>query len=250
MEPAMAAPAELKQILDRLESEPGEEARAAARAFLEAHDEQELVVMEEALLAGGMPAERMKLLCRHHLGATEGVSGPFRKSLPDGHVLATFMDEHQRILEKLRRLAELAAPEQRGNEGADDRAAIEEMRDLGAHLIGAEPHHQREEEVLFPALIERGVHGPPMMMEAEHVELRKFKHIVRDTAAAMLTGEGGEWRTLRSAALGLSEMLTAHIAKEDSILYPLAFQAIGDPETWADMKRRCDEIGYCCTAHA
>ena len=31
----------------------------------------------------------------------------------------------------------------------------------------------------------------------------------------------------------------------DNILYPTSIESITEKETWEDMKRRCDEIGYC-----
>ncbi len=40
--------------------------------------------------------------------------------------------------------------------------------------------------------------------------------------------------------------LRDHIFKENNILYPMAVQVILEPEKWADMKLKCDEIGYCC----
>lgn len=88
--------------------------------------------------------------CQH---ACQPGSGALRASLPDEHPIATFLDEHQVILSHLRRLAELTAaptvPERR--------AELEELAHLASRLIGVEPHHQREEKVLFPALQERGI---------------------------------------------------------------------------------------------
>lgn len=40
--------------------------------------------------------------------------------------------------------------------------------------------------------------------------------------------------------------LREHILKENTILYPAAFKAINDPNTWVEIRRKCDEIGYCC----
>jgi hypothetical protein len=41
-------------------------------------------------------------------------------------------------------------------------------------------------------------------------------------------------------------MLREHIAKEDGVLYPLALRVIREPSTWAELRARCDAIGYCC----
>jgi hemerythrin-like domain-containing protein len=179
--------------------------------------------------------------CGH--GKTSGIGGvrdAFRARLPQDHVLATLMDEHARLLSVLDQLEDLA----RGlNSSAG--MVLARIEALGRQLLGAEPHHAREEKVLFPALRARGIDGPPDVMEAEHHELRTLKHQVVDLAAKAAMGDAGATDQLRSAAQTLVGLLRGHIEKEDSILYPMAFAAIPEGE-WANMRACCDEIGYCC----
>jgi hemerythrin-like domain-containing protein len=184
-----------------------------------------------------MDATRPRLLCR------EGPSAELRARLPHDHVLAELMDEHLQLLSQLARLEELA----RGPGGAAS-PPFAEMEAIARRLEGAEPHHQREEQVLFPALTERGLAGPPRMMEHEHVELRARKHRVRELAAQAAAGDPAAPASLRREALGLVAMLREHIHKEDEILYPMAFETI-EASAWADMRRRCDAIGTCCGRH-
>ena len=185
--------------------------------------------------------------CASHLREVAGTRNVFRARLPDGHVLATFMDEHVRILAHLDRLEILAlrvaASSDRGP-GSGAATAMAEMGRIATHLIGAEPHHQREEEVLFPALEHLGIGGPPAVMRSEHVELRRLKHAVQDLA------NGADAQALVMAARGLVEMLREHIAKEDNVLYPMAFELLRDERQWTEMRTRCDAIGYCCGGHA
>ncbi len=177
-----------------------------------------------------------------HQCANSGRREAFRASLPDEHVLATMMDEHVVILERLDRLEELAGR----LDSIPPRAVLEEVRAIGHALVEAEPHHEREEKVLFPALVERGVLGPPACMEAEHVELRALKRGVEELARQELEGVNTH-AALQATAYHLVSMLRDHIAKEDNVLYPMAAQKIADPAVWADFKARCDAIGYCCT---
>ena len=177
----------------------------------------------------------------YHQCASAGRRQAFRASLSNGHVLATLMDEHDRILEHLKSLEELA-----GSLGdAPTRAVLEQIESIGRALVGAEPHHEREEKALFPALVERGLHGPPACMEAEHVELRALKRGVEQLARRGLDGTDTHG-ALRATSLELVRKLRDHIAKEDDILYPMAVETITDPAVWAELRRRCDEIGYCC----
>jgi len=181
--------------------------------------------------------------CQH---ACQPGPGALRASLPDGHPIATFLDEHQAILACLERLAEIAA----APSVPERRAGLEELARLASHLIGVEPHHQREEQVLFPAMQERGIHGPPEVMASEHVRLRALKHALADFARRLLAGDRSAWHDAQATAEALIQMLRAHIAKEDGVLYPLALQAIHEPSVWADLRRRCDAIGYCCRVTA
>jgi len=178
--------------------------------------------------------------CSAHLAASRGAVAAFRAQLPDGHVLATMVDEHARILEQL---DGLEATLRRG--GAEpDPATLTRLHEIGAFLVGVEPHHAREEQVLFPLLRERGMHGPTAVMEYEHQELRQLKHAVRDQSLALRDQGAGSWEGLVRAGSTLVTMLRQHIDKENQVLYPMALQFVREPEVWAEARSRCDQIGY------
>ncbi len=90
-------------------------------------------------------------------------------------------------------------------------------------------HHGKEEDLLFPALEANGMPrdgGPIAVMLMEHDEGRE---LVREMSAAMAparAGDEGAADTLRAAALGFVELITAHIAKENSILFEMADRLI------------------------
>lgn len=242
----MKAREELKSILERLERKDPQ-AQGDAERFLRRHSTSELVELEAGLEREGVAHGTVRHLCPSHRAVTRGSRDAFRVGLADGHPIAVLMDEHLRILARLERLEELAARARLDLAEPDAPAFLKEIEDLAAHLIGVEPHHQREEQVLFPELRKRGVHGPPAVMEAEHVELRALKHSVRDAAQAMLqTGEAALWSKLRGDAQALVATLRQHIEKEDGILFPLAVEAIQGEDTWRELALRCDQIGYCC----
>lgn len=191
-------------------------------------------------------APRDPACCGHSLNA--GAPPPLRAQLPEGHVLATFMDEHQRILAELSRLEALAQGLCVPTSVIEWHRELKTVRGIAGTLIGAEPHHRREEEVLFPALEERGVHGPPEVMAAEHVELRALKHRLLEQADAALASLHWQRGEIAETALALVRTLRDHIAKEDQVLYPMSFGLIRDPAVWDELRRRCDAIGYCCHA--
>ena len=53
-------------------------------------------------------------------------------------------------------------------------------------------------------------------------------------------------RRLKKAIRYIVPTMTEHIFKEDNILYPLAIDAVHDPQVWTRLKMLCEEIGYCC----
>ncbi len=168
-------------------------------------------------------------------------------SLKPGHVVHTLVKEHERILNFLDALEETNAAIQKM--AAYDRARPEfkKLRRVAEHLVGAEPHHRREEEVLFPQLEMRGFRGPPQVMRMEHDELRKWKKEIMALAAKPGETGFGEFKArLNNAVQAVVLMLRDHIHKENNILYPMALQAISDEKTWGAMRAECDKIGYCC----
>jgi hypothetical protein len=169
-----------------------------------------------------------------------GERAAFRARLPADHVLATFMDEHARILGQLDQLEHLAH-----NLAGSSGMVFARIEAIGRQLLGAEPHHQREEKVLFPALHARGIDGPPAVMAAEHVELRALKHELVDLAVKATDGDPSKHEPLRRVAHQLVSMLRAHIEKEDTILYPMALATL-PANAWPELRAGCDAVGYCC----
>jgi hemerythrin-like domain-containing protein len=192
--------------------------------------------------SSGTPATHSSgwLACQH---ANTVDPDSLRASLPSQHPIATLLDEHQALLLHLNRMAELAARPRLEENHARRNARLEEIESIAAQLIAAEPHHQREELVLFPALQERGIHGPPGLMAAEHVELRELEHDFLE-ATRRVRRDSGSWLEVRDLAAELEAVLRMHIAKENCDLFPLALRAIPESSVWNELKRRCDEIGY------
>jgi hemerythrin-like domain-containing protein len=166
------------------------------------------------------------------------------RTLPPEHVVRTMMEEHRQVLAQLLRLEKLVNAGAPSEGDPVDRKRLEEMRGIGTYLVGIEPHHQREEQVLFPALRDRGLEGPPTVMESEHVELRTLTHAVVEQSSRLLAEGPGDWVKLRQAAQTLVSVLREHIYKEDTILYPMSLRLIHDEADWEELKRRCDEVGY------
>ncbi|HJM56515.1 MAG: hypothetical protein CMJ98_11810 [Planctomycetes bacterium] len=235
----------LASILDRLQRNSScEDTKLEAREFLRETPPEELMHLEERLARDGAPSEGMRHLCSAHLQVSNGERKAFRDSLPAGHMIAILMDEHELILANLDRLEGLVAPDGPG-ECEARLGTLESLIQVGQALVDAEPHHAREEDVLFPAVEERGMGGPPAVMRAEHVDLRLMKKGVKNMAQEMLdSGSDEPWAELAKTGRTLVAQLRDHIFKEDNILYPMSVQILTDPLQWEEMSTRADEIGY------
>jgi hemerythrin-like domain-containing protein len=128
--------------------------------------------------------------------------------------------EHRVILQVITCLERMAAQTTREGRipAGYARSAIEVIRTFADRC-----HHGKEEDILFPAL-EAQVpgFGPTAVMREEHV-------IGRQHVAAMDTAiDAADVEGFVAAATGYTELLRAHIAKEDDILFRMA-QAMMSP---------------------
>lgn len=96
-------------------------------------------------------------------------------------------------------------------------------------------HHGKEEGILFPALTEAGLPsqgGPVGVMLHEHVEgrelIRQMEKAVNGKVDAV---------AFAGAARGYAELLRAHIAKENDVLFPMAEQMLA-ADQMAQIKAR------------
>lgn len=145
------------------------------------------------------------------------------------------MEEHELILRGLGVLQALADKAERG-EPAPPHAAESLLEFLGTFADAH--HHGKEEEILFPAMEDAGFPrdaGPVGVMLHEHDQGRALIAALRE--AAPRSGGTAEERTRFSApARAYAQLLSAHIDKENHVLFRMADQAIPREE-----QQRVDE---------
>ena len=144
--------------------------------------------------------------------------------------LEELSSDHKKILEKLTELEGVI------RDSVVDKDKIEEF--LLFTETFAEPHHHKEEQVLFPALEKKGIPnegGPIGMMLQEHEIKRGF---VKDLKEALADNKDEEMKT---AAKSIISLLREHIDKEENILYPCAKDALTEEEL-AALAPQCEKI--------
>jgi hypothetical protein len=230
----------IKEIIKRLhKGESVEAVKAEFKEILKTTDAAELARVEEELINEGTPVEEIKSMCGVHMEAfKDSLDKP--SPVPPGHPIHILLEEHKAMLglaNELRTVAaRLAAPA-----GADwDRfgALMEDFR-------AAENHYIREENVLFPTLNRYGITQPPSIMWMEHDHIRAVK---KNLFKLSSDGPGKDFAAFQKKAASLSadlaENLMAHFMKENTVLFPMALQAV-DAGDWPEAKRQFDELGYC-----
>jgi hemerythrin-like domain-containing protein len=144
-------------------------------------------------------------------------------------------EEHEIILSGLRVLEALADKAMRGD-AVPEKVLGEVLEFLGGFADAH--HHGKEEEILFPAMERAGFPregGPLAVMLLEHEEGRGLIATLRQTAPRA-GGTHAERMQFAAAARGYAQLLSAHIDKENQVLFVMADQAIAPDE-----QQRVDE---------
>lgn len=105
-------------------------------------------------------------------------------------------------------------------------------------------HHGKEEGSLFPILERQGIPregGPIGVMLFEHEEGRRWVTVMDEAGARYSRGEEAAREDLIEGARGYSQLLRAHIGKEDNVLFPMADQVLSETDQ-ADLLERFEAV--------
>lgn len=217
------------------------------REFLASIEPKELSLAEQKLIEAGLAPEDLRHLCAVHMEMVGDEVERMKADPKSRHVIETMVSEHEEILGFLDELEKANQTIQKVEGYDSEKEEFKRLMHIAEHLVGAEPHHQREEEVLFPEIEKRGVFGPPQVMRMEHEDLRRRKEELKELAETVGKTDFDTFkRRLDTVANFITFTLRDHIFKENNILYPTALQVIPEDEVWREMRMACDKIGYCC----
>ncbi|MDS0524370.1 DUF438 domain-containing protein [Clostridium sp. SHJSY1] len=237
----------LTKVLEKLNKEGiTEEVRKEALDIVSNISPVELSIAEQNLIEKGMNPQDLRHLCDIHMEVLKDELNKIKTNIDSGHVVYTFIDEHEKILGFLTELEEINSRIQKIEKYDENLKIFEELKNVSENILDAEKHHEREENVLFIEMENRKITGPTRIMRMEHDDLRGKKKILRDLSYGVSEMDFNEFKkNVNETAKYIIFNLRDHIFKENYILYPTAIESIKDKATWEDMKRRCDEIGYC-----
>jgi len=135
-------------------------------------------------------------------------------------------NEHNAVLVALQILDKVTA----AIAAKDDKAPadLEKLLDFFKGFVDR-CHHGKEEDVLFPELMRRGVQregGPIGVMLSDHEVGRGHVRAMTDGLERLRRGEVGAAAAIREHAQAYSNMLQAHIHKENNVLFMMADRVV------------------------
>jgi DUF438 domain-containing protein len=237
----------LTEILQKLNSgEISDSLKKEALEMVAKIDPVELSLAEQSLIEKGTKPEDLRNLCEIHMEVLKDELDNLKVKINSDHVLSTLIAEHDEILKLLTKLDELNHKIQKIENYTKDLPQFDELLKLSEDILGAEKHHKREEDVLFPELEKRNVTGPTRIMRMEHDILRAKKKEIKNLALEVGNMDFNAFKSsLAETSKYLIFNMRDHIYKENHILYPSSLDTLTDVKLWNDMKIACDKIGYC-----
>lgn len=94
-------------------------------------------------------------------------------------------------------------------------------------------HHAKEEQILFPLLVEKGFsneQGPVSVMLHEHVEGREFVKGISERIDVYKAGNTSALPKIYHYMQGYIDLLRTHIEKENNVLFRMADKALSSDE--------------------
>jgi DUF438 domain-containing protein len=241
---------ELTRMLDRLHyGEDPLRVKADAKPFLETVPPGDLILTMQVLLKKETRVQEVQRLCSLYMTLIDDQTASIRATLPAGHVIKTLIDEHETFLCFLDDLDFVNQSIQRMDDYLPPREEYRRLNHIAEQLVGADLHHKREEDILFPELEKRGLYAPLVAIRREHEEIRRYKNKLLHLARNVADMDFSDFTVqLDEVVSVLVPMFREHILKVNNILFPMALNVIDDDDVWLRLKNDCDKVGYCCFA--
>jgi hemerythrin-like domain-containing protein len=140
-------------------------------------------------------------------------------------ITAGLLEDHKNILHALQVLSEISSVDLAANELEAEKlySFIEKLK-----FFVEEVHQGKEEAILFPGMISKGVadHGGPIgVMVAEHIEGRGFLQSMIDALE-----DGSEKVSFLQISRKYTNLMAEHIRKENEIVFPMVEKVFNQVE--------------------
>jgi uncharacterized protein len=229
----------LKDIIrDLHKGEEFSEVKGKFDTLLGEIEPSQIAEMEEELIREGMPAQEIQRLCDLHVSVFQSaLDEKAQAEAPEGHPVNTYMAENAIFSDIVCSFDSLV--QQLVVTPAEEtfRSLRFDLTEVADHLAQVEIHYTRKENQLFPFLEKHNITGPSQVMWGIHDEIRAM---IKSLGAAL---EADDITGIIELGPKISRAITEMIYKENTILFPLALDTIGEEE-WHEIRAGEDDIGY------
>ena len=205
----------------------------------------EVVEVEQELIAEGLPVEEVLKLCDVHQMVLDGhIDQSGAKPVPEGHPVDTFRKENRELEKIITGLEQLFDKVKIISENEKKQWLIE-VHTLLNSLMDVDKHYRRKEYLLFPFLEKYEITGPPKVMWGKHDEIRALLKASIESVSTADNVTVAELDPITELILipavkGISDM----ISKEEEILLPMSMDRLTNDD-WYAIYRQTNEFGYC-----
>lgn len=232
-------------ILQLHQNEAPEVVRKRLIEVLSSVPYNEVVEVEQELIAEGLPEEEILRLCDIHTAVLDGrIDVSVAKTVPAGHPVDTFKQENRALEEYIEKAKALF---NEGNKLQEDEINdyLLKLKSIFNFLSDVDKHYKRKEYLLFPYLEKSGITGPPTVMWGKHDETRE---LLKAAHEALSIREGITYAEVLSlimlVLLPVIEAIEGMIMKEEEILLPMSLDTLKE-EDWYQIYKETPQFGFC-----
>lgn len=240
---------ELKGFLLKLSEGKNKPAlRKQANRLIASITPDDIVAAEQELMKNGYTAKKIQQLSAAFvlMGVLGGDDAGLRSRLPEHHILRKIMAEHEMLRCFLADLEDVATRIEKIDRISASSSEIMRLHHIVEHLNALDEHLDREDDVLYPALKERGWKSLFSRIESEHVYIQMSVNDLVKLAMSFDKMPAELFKNRLAAIVRyLCPLLREHLFHEDRVLFPLAFTMVDNDAVWGRLRDICNEIDYC-----
>lgn len=228
---------QLKEVIKQLHAGKAvAELREEFNDLLQWATSAEVVRIEQALIAEGLPIEQIQFLCDIHVALfKQSLDQELPPEMQPGHPIYTFRAENE-FAELLLHAMDGKIAQLAHHDSVSRRKELAvDVDKLGQFTV----HYLRKENLLFPILEKYNFSGPSSVMWGVHDEIRAaLKKLAEE-----FRNEETPLQHLTDGYQVLQHTIREMFYKEDHILFPSALERL-QPQEWETIYRAEEQLGF------